>query len=149
MFGSSKPKEDPKKTPLPASATGGLNTLVKGTIIDGSVKSESDIRVDGSIKGKLSCNAKVIIGPTGSIEGEITCQNAVIEGRFKGTLHVQELLLVKDSADIEGDIQTAKLTVQSGAKFNVKCHMDTGHNAGNSMKNQDANVHKTTIAGQK
>jgi cytoskeletal protein CcmA (bactofilin family) len=100
-----------------------INSLVKGTHVEGSVSSESDIRVDGTIKGTLNCKAKVIIGVTGSIEGEIKCQNAVIEGRFKGNIHVSELLMIRETAEIIGDIYTSKLTVNSGASFNGSIKM--------------------------
>jgi len=88
--------------------------------------------VDGTIKGKLICQAKVIIGPTGMVDGEIRCQNAVIEGRFKGQLFVSELLNVRETAEVEGEITTNKLLVQSGAKFNVACHMDAAAANGSS-----------------
>ena len=86
--------------------------------MEGTVSSESDIRIDGNIKGTLTCKAKVIVGPTGAIEGEIRCVNAVIEGKFKGTLYVEELLHIRETADVTGDVYTNKLTVQSGANFN-------------------------------
>jgi cytoskeletal protein CcmA (bactofilin family) len=125
MFGSNKNTEEAKKSgstggSLPAS---GVNTLVRGTTIEGTLKCENDIRIDGIIKGKLTSTAKVIIGPNGFVDGEIRCQNAVIEGQFKGLLFVAELLVVRESATVEGDIKTNKLTVQSGAKFNVACLM--------------------------
>ena len=89
MFGSKKNKEvnTNKDSGLVSSKSGSLNTLVKGTSIKGDIKAESDIRVDGKIDGTLTCNAKVIIGQTGVVEGEITCVNAVIEGRFDGNLY--------------------------------------------------------------
>jgi len=124
MFGNNKNTEEPKtQTTSPSSS---LNTLVKGTVVDGSLRCDSDLRVDGTIKGKLTCKSKVIIGPTGAVEGEINCANAVIEGRFKGKLQVSELLNVRETAEVEGDITTNKLLVQSGAKFNVTCKMETG-----------------------
>ena len=129
MFGSSKSTDDSKNSSATSVApSSGLNALVKGTAVDGNVQCDSDLRVDGSIKGKLVCKAKVIIGPTGSVEGEVICQNAVIEGRFKGILTVSELLNVRETADIDGEITTSKLIVQSGAKFNVACKMDVGAN---------------------
>ena len=124
MFGSNKSTEESKKTNTPVPASGTLNALVKGTTVEGSLRCESDLRVDGTIKGKLICQAKVIIGPSGMVDGEIRCQNAVIEGRFKGMLYVSELLNVRETAEVEGEITTNKLLVQSGAKFNVTCHMD-------------------------
>jgi cytoskeletal protein CcmA (bactofilin family) len=125
MFGSStnnnNKREATKSNGTPA--THSLNSLVQGTVIEGTVTSESDIRIDGTIKGKLFCNAKVIIGPAGTIEGEIKCKNAVIEGKFQGTLEVAELLNVREMASVSGDVRTNKLIVQSGAVFSVNCTM--------------------------
>ena len=103
-----------------------FNSLVSGTNIEGTVKSEKDIRVDGRIKGILHCDAKVVIGPTGVIEGEIRCANAVIEGKFQGKLFVQELLNIRETAEVTGDVHTGKLVVQAGALFNVACTMGEG-----------------------
>lgn len=136
MFGTSKTTEETKKTSASAPPSGMLNALVKGTAVEGTFRCESDLRIDGSIKGKLTCQAKVIIGPSGLVDGEIRCQNAVIEGRFKGNLFVSELLNVRETAEIDGEITTNKLLVQSGAKFNVACHMDAAA-ANGSTKNVD------------
>ena len=87
MFGSNKNTEEVKTAP--ASTSNALNALAKGTVVEGSIRCDNDLRIDGTIKGKLTCQAKVIIGPTGMVDGEIHCQNAVIEGRFNGTLHLE------------------------------------------------------------
>jgi cytoskeletal protein CcmA (bactofilin family) len=137
MFGSNKNAEDTKKNLSSIPTSGALNALVKGTLVEGTVRCENDLRVDGTIKGKLVCQAKVIIGPTGAVEGEIQCQNAVIEGRFKGILQVSELLNVRETAEVEGEITTNKLLVQSGARFNVSCKMEVGASNG-SMKGFDS-----------
>ncbi len=126
MFGNSKKEATKPKTGsiMPAStSTNSLNSLVNGTAVEGTIVSDSDIRIDGAIKGKLICNAKVIIGTSGSIEGEIKCRNAVIEGKFNGSIVVEELLNIRESAKISGEITTKKLIVQSGAHFNVACNM--------------------------
>jgi cytoskeletal protein CcmA (bactofilin family) len=124
MFGKKSSDDSKSQSNLsPGSSNMTINSLVKGTHVEGSVASESDIRVDGTIKGTLNCKAKVIIGATGSIEGEIKCQNAVIEGRFKGNIHVSELLMIRETADIVGDIYTSKLTVNAGANFNGSIKM--------------------------
>lgn len=132
MFGSSKESSNPSTgsgakpkngNPGPSAPSHALNSLVGGTMVEGTLRSDNDIRIDGAIKGKLFCNAKVIIGPTGSVEGEIKCQNAVIEGKFNGVLEVADLLNIRESAQVDGDISTGKLIVQAGAIFNVKCVM--------------------------
>jgi cytoskeletal protein CcmA (bactofilin family) len=127
MFGSKKTVTQPESTVSTKTtvieSSNALNSLVKGTTVEGTITSENDIRVDGIIKGILNCKAKVIIGPTGHIDGEVKCQNAVIEGKFTGKLRVTELLSVKETAEVLGDVTTGKLLVQSGAIFNVTCNM--------------------------
>ncbi len=129
MFGRKSTPAPPSNSSAPrgnggnAPDSNALNSLVKGTLVEGTVKAESDIRVDGTIKGTLTCNAKVIIGPSGIIEGDIVCENAVIEGKFNGQLRVTDLLSVKETAEVIGDIITDKLLVQPGAIFNVTCNM--------------------------
>lgn len=105
------------------SISGSTNSLVAGTSIEGSIKASSDIRIDGNLKGVLDCKGRVIIGPEGKVEGEINCQNAVIEGSFQGKINVKELLNVRESANIQGDVITDKLLVQPGAIYNVNCSM--------------------------
>jgi len=136
MFGSKKNSVEAVNSPAPVKGSSvlgiesnGLNSLVRGTTVEGTVVSESDIRVDGTIKGTLHCKAKVIIGPSGFIDGEVKCANAMIEGRFHGKLRVTELLTIKENAEVVGDVSTGKLMIQPGAVFNVHCNMKDGATA--------------------
>ena len=121
-----------------------LNTLVEGTAITGDIKAESDIRIDGKINGTLSCEAKVIIGPTGTVEGEITCVNAVIEGRFDGNLVVKEILSLKETAIINGDASYDKLIVQQGAVINAAIKRNN-HSGNNNGSTKNLNVSKDIV----
>lgn len=125
MFGSNNKEANKPKgnSIIPTGPTHSLNSLVQGTVVEGSVRSESDIRVDGTIRGKLYCEAKVIIGPSGHVNGEVRCKNAVIEGKFEGVIQVQEVLNIRESASVSGEVSTNKLLVQAGAVFNVTCSM--------------------------
>lgn len=149
MFGSTKDSEDSKKNTAATASSGALNALVKGTVVEGSLRCENDLRVDGTIKGKLTCKAKVIIGPTGFVDGEVHCQNAVIEGRFKGKLSVAELLNVRETAEVEGEISTNKLLVQSGARFNVSCKMEDANPNGSVKKIDGKSTADATKATEK
>ena len=131
MFGGKK-DTNTKKNIMPSATSHALNSIVQGTSMVGDIRAESDIRIDGSLKGTLHCSAKVIIGPSGKIEGEVVCQNAMIEGKYKGTLQVKELLFVKETAEINGNIVTGKIIVQSGAVFNVSCQMGSAAQAARS-----------------
>lgn len=123
MFGNTKNDQKTKANGITTASTTSSNSLVQGTNIEGTVHADKDIRIDGTLRGTLTCKGKVIIGPTGQITGDITCENAVIEGRFEGILIVGDVLHVKETARIDGDVTTQKLVVQPGSIFNVKCKM--------------------------
>ena len=122
MFGS-KTDDKNKKAMTQIASSASVNTLVQGTQVVGDIVAESDIRIDGRLEGNLKCSAKMIIGTTGTVKGEVHCANAIIEGGFEGKLRVQEVLNVKETANVVGDIKTDKLIVHSGAVFNVSCAM--------------------------
>jgi cytoskeletal protein CcmA (bactofilin family) len=125
MFGSNDSKENRKSGTGSSSGSGiqSTNSLVSGTRIEGIIFTESDIRIDGHVVGTMHSKGKVIVGETGVIEGDIECKNAMIEGRFNGKLVVNDLLHIKETATVEGDVSTAKLVVHAGATFNVTCRM--------------------------
>ncbi len=115
MFGSSNKTKEVAKSSTPVPNSNSLNSLVQGTIVEGKIRATNDIRIDGKIKGDLICDAKVIIGPSGTVEGTVKCQNAVIEGSFNGILNVTELLNIRETAKVAGEVSYGKLVVQSGA----------------------------------
>jgi cytoskeletal protein CcmA (bactofilin family) len=104
-------------------AGGSINLIGAGTVIEGEVRASGDIRVDGTIIGSVTSKAKVVIGATGNVTGDINCQNADISGAIKGKAIVNEMLFLKSTAKINGDIVTGKLVVEVGASFTGNCNM--------------------------
>ena len=95
----------------------------QGTQLTGDVNSDGDIRVDGAVKGVLHSKAKIVIGVTGVVEGDLICQNATIDGKVNGNIMASELVILTKSAFVTGDIQLKKLVVEEGARFSGKCTM--------------------------
>lgn len=102
---------------------GKTNRIVEGTIIKGDIISKADFRLDGELIGNFQSTGKLVIGPTGSVTGDISCNNADIEGKFNGTIQVAELLNIKFKASIQGDVTVGKLSVEPGADFSASCTM--------------------------
>jgi cytoskeletal protein CcmA (bactofilin family) len=100
-----------------------INLIGAGTVINGEVISNGDIRVDGTVIGSVSSKGKVVIGTTGNIEGEIVCQNADVSGKISGNISVAEILSLKASANLVGDIIASKLSIEPGANFMGSCSM--------------------------
>lgn len=105
------------------SETPTINMIGKGTSIKGDIKSDGDFRIDGALNGSINANGKIVVGTTGSIEGEINCQNADISGNVKATIKVSELLSLKSTCLVNGEIFTSKLAIEPGAKFSGSCNM--------------------------
>lgn len=121
MFGNNKKPSNQNAT-TPGSSS--INSLVSGTKISGTLTADSDIRIDGIIEGDLICKGRVIIGPSGKISGEVKCQNAVIEGTFEGTLEVNDVLDIRETGAVNGQVNTGKLVIAPGGVFNVNCNMN-------------------------
>jgi cytoskeletal protein CcmA (bactofilin family) len=136
------------KEKSPERAISGSATLISpGTVLNGDVKSESDLRVDGTIKGNVKCDAKIIIGTTGFVEGNIDGSNADIFGKVAGNVSVKELLQLKEQGNIEGNIIAAKLQIDPTAVFNGKCQM--GVQAGSIVTMSKPDVRPTATAEAK
>lgn len=103
--------------------TPSVNIIGNGTDITGDISSNGDLRVDGNIKGNIQSSGKVVIGSTGKVEGKISCLNADISGEVKADIEVKELLSLKATAMVSGDIITNKLAIEPGAVFTGSCKM--------------------------
>ncbi|MCF8713663.1 polymer-forming cytoskeletal protein [Joostella atrarenae] len=103
--------------------SGQTNRIVENTKIKGDLTSEADIRIDGELEGSIIAKGKVVIGRSGKVSGKIQCMNADVEGRFDGDLKVENVLTLKGTAVIEGDVVVGKLAVEPGATFNAACSM--------------------------
>ena len=123
------------------SGSGMPNHINSDTIIEGTIKASGNLRIDGKLNGTLECKGRIVIGASGSVEGEIRCENAEIEGTIKANIVVSELLSLKSTAKVQGDIMTKKLAIEPGASFSGSCSMggvikDISSNAGQPRKEE-------------
>lgn len=118
MFEKSTPKNQDH-------ALGKTNRIVEGTTITGEINTIADFRLDGKLIGNFISEAKIVIGPSGEVTGDITCKNIDIEGKFTGKLKAEELLNIKSTAHIKGEVKVGKLAVEPGALFEASCEMAT------------------------
>jgi len=110
--------------------TAAINLISNGTDITGDIKSTGDIRIDGTLSGNLATKGKVVIGPTGKVKGEVVCKNSEVSGSIEGKITVTQLLILKASSKILGDIVTSKLSIEPGAMFTGNCKMSENVNNG-------------------
>jgi cytoskeletal protein CcmA (bactofilin family) len=105
------------------NGAGSLNLIGTGTVIHGNIETAGDIRIDGTLIGKLTAKARVVLGESAIIEGDIFCQNADVSGAILGNILVDDLLTIKSTGKMHGDVITKKLIIEAGADFTGNCKM--------------------------
>jgi len=101
-----------------------INIIGVGTEITGDVNTNGDIRIDGFLSGNVITEGKLVVGETGKIKGEVNCKNTEVLGMIEGKIKVRELVTLKSSARIYGDIVTQKLSIEPGSLFTGNCNMN-------------------------
>ncbi len=119
MFGNKNENTKNEEVSSPGMTT----HIAKGTLLEGNIETGGSIRIEGKIVGNVKTKSKVSQGDTSVIEGNVISQNAEIAGEVKGTVEISDLLLLKATAVVKGDIVTNKLVVESGAVWNGNCKM--------------------------
>lgn len=116
-----------KSDVITSTPSGGASTSLigHGTTLKGDISSDGDMRIDGTLIGNINSTAKVVIGANGVVEGDIIGAQADIMGRVTGTIKVKELLQLKASGIVNGNIHAGKLQIEPAATFNGACHMGT------------------------
>ena len=117
---------DKKNTNSAAAEPGASqNRINEGTHISGDITSNGFFRIDGFVEGTISTPSKVVLGKNGIVKGNLSCENADIAGSFTGNLTISNLLTLRSSASIKGEVVVGKLSVEPGAIFNATCSMQT------------------------
>ena len=94
----------------------GINRIVEGTSVEGTIQSDSNLRIDGEFKGELITKGRLVVGPKGVVKGVVNCMCCDVEGVLEGEVTVLELLAMKSSATVQGDLYYGQLSVEAGAK---------------------------------
>ena len=94
-----------------------LNFLGGGTIVEGTIKTDNSVRVDGKLKGKLICKNTLTVGLNGEIDGEVQAKNAIIGGKIKGKVSIAEKLVLESKSVLIGELKASKLIIDEGAVF--------------------------------
>ena len=95
-----------------------VSRIAQGAAIKGDLSAPTDIRVDGSVDGTLRSEGRVVAGESARLSGKLFCVNADIWGRMDGDIYVKEMLSLKGSSVVNGDIYVSKVQVELGAQIN-------------------------------
>ena len=103
-----------------------VDVIESSTKIVGDILSKADFRIDGVVEGNITTTGKVVVGKSGKISGKLNCSNADVSGSINGHIQISETLSLMSESYIQGDITTAKLSVEEGAQVDATIVMKTG-----------------------
>ena len=108
-----------------AGASNGPNItmIAKSTHIEGEIKGAGEVRIEGTIKGRIDCSATVFIDQNGQVEGEIKAETVIIAGTVKGDILGSQKLELTQTARVEGDITSPRILIREGATFQGQVFM--------------------------
>ena len=104
-----------------------VDVIESSTKIVGDIVSKADFRIDGVVEGNITTTGKVVVGKSGKISGKLNCSNADVSGSISGHIQISETLSLMSESYIQGDITTAKLSVEEGAQVDATIVMKTGN----------------------
>ena len=99
-------------------------TIVSSSMrIEGELKSNGNIRIDGIVTGKIHTSQDLLIGPNAQIDADVIANNAMVAGVVKGNITVKESLVIMETGRVLGNISCGKLGIREGSYFSGACKM--------------------------
>ena len=123
-----------------------INSISFGSTLAANLTSRGDVRIDGKLNGSITTEGRVVLGDKGVIEGEVNCKIAIIGGELKATITVEDLLTLKSTAKLSGEIVAGKLAIEPGAVFSGKCSMGPVIKKINKNEDSGATIKKEKTA---
>lgn len=97
-----------------------MSAAMKGSLV---FSDPVNLRISGKFEGSLDTKGKLIIGSAAVVEANIIGEKITIAGKVKGNIKTTEIIKLLSSAQVSGDIETPKLSIEEGAIFNGKCRI--------------------------
>lgn len=91
--------------------------------VTGRISFEREIHIDGTFEGELEGNGRVVIGPEGFVKADLNLQEAEIAGKVEGDITVKVRLILRDRAEIRGNITAPCISVDEGVSIIGQLHV--------------------------
>jgi len=132
LSGSDRQSTTTHQSPTPTRSSGAsaAATIGPSISIDGQLKGEEDLIVEGRIKGTVELkNNTLTVGTQGTLDAEVFAHTILVEGTVNGDLYASENISIRKSARIRGNILAPRISLEDGAKFRGSIDMDADSEA--------------------
>ena len=94
------------------------------TLIEGTLKTKSSIRINGTIIGDVRADGIVVLTKTGKIVGTIEAESIIVAGVVEGNMSIRDKVNVEATGEIYGDVITKKFVIDEESIFQGNCIMN-------------------------
>nr|WP_263429601.1 polymer-forming cytoskeletal protein [Nannocystis pusilla] len=98
--------------------------VAPGTHIAGRLSGQEDIRVHGTIEGRIHLAATLYVEPEGIIAADVHADDVVVAGTIVGNVSAAGSIVLAASARVVGDLRAPRLVVAPGAAFRGQVSME-------------------------
>lgn len=100
-----------------------LNLIGPGTVIEGKIRSQGSVRVDGKVVGEVTASESLAVGIAGEIEGNVSAKNVTVGGKIRGAINAVEKIVFEGKSMVRGDIRATRLVIDEGCVFDGRVTM--------------------------
>jgi len=109
--------------------SGDVSVLSSGCNIEGTFKSNGNVRIDGSVNGDVIIDGNLTIGEAAKIKGSVIAKNVTLCGNVEGGIKAEEKIVLETKSYLKGDLTAKILLIEEGAKFDGKSSMSSNGSA--------------------
>lgn len=116
----------PQATSQPSSGTGQPSATIvdANTIIDGSLSTSHDLRIDGRVTGTLMCNGVLHVAEGAEVDATVEASSIIVGGTLSGEITCHGRLEIRSTGTVRGRVETGRLIVVEGAVYEGQLRMD-------------------------
>jgi len=92
-----------------------VSLITKGTSFEGTINTDSNIRIDGKFKGTINSTSTVVVGENGVLNGNISCNEISVYGTLKGSVKTS-LIKVNSGSFVDANISYENMSVAEGSE---------------------------------
>lgn len=97
--------------------------ILSGIQFKGDINGSHDLFLNGEISGTVELQARLFVGQTGRIKGEVKAESVIIEGEVEGTFSAKERIEIRDGGKCLGDLFSPSVKISDKAFFEGRVTM--------------------------
>lgn len=118
-------RNDPEPPPARSGEAGGRAVIGPSIQVKGELTGSEDLLIEGRVEGKIGLAQNALtVGTKGRVTASVHARAIHVEGEVEGDLTAEELILLRKSARVRGDLTAPRVVIEDGARFKGAIDME-------------------------